>query len=246
MDTFEWSKSELCKLGFVAKDDMSKGLKGIFAAKVLHTFIEQRIHLCQSSLDRNCLYVVLEIAVRIPDFVGTVNNEDGPLHKDIFMEALTVEVAVDSFKGRGCGGTKNYLIGNSDEFSKDLYGRILPWLVSKSAPRGLISALQGEPDGGSQISAAKASIVSRMTSYLFAKKAQDYSLREERKRPISDKLIADLYYQLGEPQSAIPFMKRWIEFSSRWPIQRAPYEKKLAEIIKDASVAGDDQRVGKK
>ena len=228
MNTFEWVKINFSNLGFDIDENLVRNSRRYISFKRQSPtcdFIEQRISVTQSSLNKQCLCIALSIAVLQPDFFRA--HEDKEL---VFEEALSIEVLKSGFVERGWQTPMHYSIGEHSEFESDFFGRILPWLDKFSEPQMFISVLKGESNFGAPQELPQRPVISRIAKFLFPKP------REEAREPgifysrLNQKFIADLLYQQDKAIEALPHMQQWINSLSRIDNWSAPYCEKIKEL----------------
>lgn len=231
MNTFFWENSEFVKKGFeIQGDDVRKGLRCVHASKNVHGFIKQEIFLTQSSLDKDYFYAVLSISVHVPDFVEARMAKSGN-SDDFYTQALEVEVSKDCFDERGWGRTYHYPINDHLDFSKDLRKRLIPWLEENSDPRVLVSVLQMQLDGAITLPRAEIPLGWKIVDTLLFRRQQKIETKNEvTTRPICNKLLADVLFQLGDIELAIPYMQRWVQSNASHPEGASSYAEKLRTL----------------
>ncbi|MFZ6679623.1 hypothetical protein [Undibacterium sp. Tian12W] len=232
MNTFEWVKINFSNLGFDIDENLvRKSLRYISFTRQSPTcdFIQQRISVTQSSLNKQCLCIVLSIAVLQPDFLRMHENEER-----VFEEALSVEVLKTGFEQRGWHTSMDYSIENHSDFESDFFKRILPWLDKFSEPQIFIAVLKGELNFGAPQEQQQGSVISRTMNFLFPKP------QKEARKPgifysrLNQKFIADILYQQGKAIEALPHMQQWINSLTRIDSWSEPYREKIKELTASA------------
>ncbi|MBI3728552.1 MAG: hypothetical protein HY254_09525 [Burkholderiales bacterium] len=231
MNTFEFAKIELVKIGFRIEEDLiRKDFVYVSFFRVVHSFIRQEIHLTQSSLDKKELYVVLSVGVREPDFIGDSKTEFVASMR-MFTEALTIEISKNGFFERGWGNILCYPIENHIELGNELEQRVLPWLDEMSNPKALVKVLQDELENGSAFAPKKTSTRSKLVTFLLFRQNKPQELQIT-KRPVCNKCIADILHQAGEYEQAVPYMEQWIKHHAARQYMVNKYIEEIEKINK--------------